>query len=419
MDFVLTKYEIHESGAVQSSDVITDDVIEEIDFDESVGDEVYIECGDIVVETNTEIDMTPSYVGSPKFMFGLKIENNLFNMYTVEEDPDYDEKRGVYTYRLRPVLLHFINFLKTQSISYSSSPSDFNYNLETCYGELQMATILTSTGNYSDVNVYVHLLGELLSNCAGRQSSNNHFRVDTVTHDIPGAGEQNTPGLWKYVSKDITESEDVALDYNLGSLYWINIFEMALFSRNAFLKVVPKIEDKGSGDCLYLDIALVPRCSPGTSGAFTDSQATWLERKKKPKKYRIDGVKIDCSNYNYTQGDSDGETIVSRSISVSDPDILESDATDKIYFVDVDYQGGTDDYTQGEAYFRTDIISDNYSDMINAVDGYEGELLLELSTGAVLRVLDKLSFGSTTYVQIHKLSGDKSGICKVECMEIT
>lgn len=399
------------NGGVNLGDWIDDAIIREVNFEETVGDEKFLQSGNLELVTTEELS---GVISIPTYWvwFAVYIDSILYNVYyggygtTHPEFVEYDEKTGFYKYNLQPIQGLVYAAAKENYINESSG---WGSGIDSsCYAQFESITAKDGSGGSATVDdAYAFLVAGLLDALSG--IAYDGFEFDTISHDIMPA--ENNGAVFLVRGLGLESATDLAENYfeNYGFTYH-DLFRLVALGTNSFIRVVPEID----GGFLKISLSFVTKSSQSSYSAI--SGETWTERKVIPGKFKVDGVVLSGTNFTYGNGDITGNDVIEADLPVSDIDVAEEDYITTLYMFTATYNEVTG-YAQDENYFIADNLDDYYDDLVEQLDGYEGKLLLKYNDGTdkLLKVLDQLNFNSTVYIQLSRISFTSlSGICSIE-----
>lgn len=372
---------------------------------ETVGDERFLESGDLSFQL---IDPLPFVAASGRKWVAVYWDGTLYNVYRAIQDYEkLDEKRNIYkASRLESIQSTFFNDLKTTRIHKTiPSAEDWSFNLTAA--KVVIAQIRTNNELAPSyiTDRWAFSIGNMLSNMVGK-SDNSAYEINSLSHPLPLKNQNVLPILFRGQSKDSGESEGTAVSFTFDKMDWIEVFKIALYSYNCYLRVTPLI----SGGKLKIDIDMLSKKQTDTSGA---TPVTWLERERINRQYRIDGVRISGGNFEFTQGGG-GDYVFSQSVPVSDPEAQIGGTDETLYWAAGDYVSASGKYdildasNQNTGFYETGAIEPNYSGMITQNDGLTGQILFSGQ-----KPLDKIQSGSDV-IQLTHVQTNRFGVAKVK-----
>jgi len=404
------------SGGIEN---ISNQVINRLSFDQTVGDEFFIKSSDMILETVgvlPQIDRIP--VGNN--WIAVYVNDLLFNVYQHPGQSnyvEYNKKTGVYKYRLYAMQKVFYDHLKSTIIEYSTDSHEWNHDIPASFVTIDSITVHNGSGTpFSTLDRAGFSLGDLLGSLVSADNDYG-YKINSMTVPMPTKNDNDLPIIWRGLSVDIGDTDENIINLNfyengvdIFHTRWFEIFQLAVFGWNAFIKVQPVF----ANDDLAINIDIVPKGNADLGTPVEDVK--WIERTRVPKKYQLDGIQLSGENFEYTQGDLDGANVFSRSIEISDYDQPIDDHDLKLYWAAGDYNAGSGKYELTAPYFTAGLVSLAYDNMISAGNGFEGKVLLIYEDGGVeqvLQVLDQIVIGAET-MQINTIRGDASGRASIE-----
>lgn len=392
-------------------------IMSDFSFEETVGDEFYIKAGDLSLSMLEPLPFVTS-AGTHNWL-AVYWNGVLYNVYHIgsyliydKSFEEKDDKKNLYKTRLPSIQNFFFKNIRDFSVNYQVISEGWSYNLSNAkvvISELRIdeapATKLDDRWGFS--------LGDMLANIDLKTNSFG-YRINGYSIPLPMKNEDNLPILFRGRSLDSSDTEANAVHYTFEDydVKWKDIFETALYARNAFLKITPAFS---SGDT-QLDVRfdIIPKVSAGSQTAI---EVEWRERKKTLYKYQIKGVKIDGSNFEYTQGNIFGDNIFSRSLPIGNPPQQISASDENLYLAEGDYNSGSGEYEildsgwpagNNVGWWKEANIESYYEDMISAGHGYDGEVTFDGE-----KPLDQTLIGSER-IQFTSVRFNKRRIANVE-----
>lgn len=408
----------YETAGVNNSQNINS-IINKFNIEETVGDEFFIRSGEIALNSRSLLPFnnTPSQWN----WLALYYNDILYNVYLVghlEEDyryTDFDVTSNLYSLRLKPIQQVFYEHLKKTIIIRNATSGFWSYNL----GAAKVVIDAIREDNQSAptfiLNRWGFSLGDMLATLVSTGIMTNQFGYYIsdfqLPDDLPLKDADNLPILFRGQSLDEGASASFAIleTFENPGTVWLDIFKIALFAFNSFLKIVPKIIDNK----LSIEFHMVPRVDITGTG----SEKKWIKRKKIRYKYKIDGVRISGTNFEYTQGNWDGNNAYDKSAPIADPDTTIAFGDERLYWAAGDFLSGTGEYDILEndfnvGYFSTGLVQPYYDNILTDGDGYEGSIIF-----AGEGVLDKIEIGSDI-IQLNRITIDDEGIASIEGIKI-
>jgi hypothetical protein len=118
--YTLKSFDTSPTSDISNLTTLTDIDIEDIRFEQTVGEKMWLESGELTIETYTQI--------SSADWIALYINNILAEVFDFRQ-VKYDEKRGKYTYNLFPIQKTFMDDLADTLIDYSADTEDWAYDI--------------------------------------------------------------------------------------------------------------------------------------------------------------------------------------------------------------------------------------------------------------------------------------------------
>ena len=401
----------------ETKDKTSDAILEDINFEELLGDDLYARFGDLRISSYASDFASINIVVGGRKYFILYINDNVFNIYHAVSYYKKDEKRGLYQFRCPPAAGVFFEDLKSLSVETNPSENDWSYAVLKAHARTGLLTVHDKDNNPHSDNgagdVYSYLLGEILSGLQGKQGYG--YRIGNVTHQIPMRGS-DAPIIWKGTSLNYdSTTEAQALDNIMVSLSWGDIFKMAMYAQDAYLFVKARIDGTAPDEYLMFDIWLIPKTNNISSSPLDESTVTWKERYHIQDGSWVSEVIITCNNYIYSLG-SNGEKNIDRNLSVSDPDLPQEDYDQKYYLAWATWDGTKYNYVK--RYIHSDYIDPFYINLINGKNRWKGELLFDYDNHSkLIQLNNQLSFDGHI-IQLVRLTGQSNSNAKIEGIEI-
>jgi hypothetical protein len=393
-----------DSDGLISEQIPVEVIKQSISIEVTVGDEQFLKSGDITLTTRE-----PFTISNPpaRDFLAAYWNGSLQGIYHIDRPYlNYDEKSRLYKHRLIAIQNLFFDDLQDTNIVYSADSADWSYELSNA--KIIIKEIFTVNPLINAEDVWGFSLGDMILNMAGKSNGKGYQLIDLSTPLRYIAGETTVPALFRDISLDESETEETAVDFTFGDhdIPWMDVFKMALYAYNCYLRATPIIE---SG-ILGLDIELIPK----KFSEMDSKNVTWLERQRIHNKYRIDGVVINGDNFKFTYENFNSKFVFDKSLEISDPaDFIDSIDPSILYWTMADHDpvNGWEigSIVFGNRAFSTfGDIEDAYDDIISSNDGFTGSILYDNEV-----VLDELLAGSET-VKLNRLSINEEGVAKVE-----
>jgi hypothetical protein len=411
-------FRTEDDGEIISEEFIDDSIIQGTDFDETVGDEFWIKSSDLNIETIGILPFTGS-LPPKKHWIAVYINDMLFNVYQHPELKylSYDKKNNRFKYRLYAIQKIFYDHLDSTVLQYSNTATDWNYNLPSAILAIKEISVKDESGTpLSILNRAGFSFGDMLISLINKHNEYGYV-IDGVTHPVLYYPSDDLPILFRGLSKDISESAETKINFTFyedgGDIFhvtWMDIFKLAIFGFNAFLKVQPRIEN----DYLSISIFLIPKINADLDG-FATTKVQWIERRQVMEKYKLDGISLNGKNFNYSQGDDRGNVLV-RSVKVADYDQPIAGEDKTLYWAAGDFDSGVSKYDLVNPYFASGLVNPYYEDMITSGNGWEGKAFINYfigSTENLLSTLTQVKIGDET-VQINTMRFGADGVADVE-----
>lgn len=419
ISFKLKAVNTADTGEIVEVQDISAQVFNRLTIDETVGDEFFIKSSDIILEilgVLPQINRLP--VGNN--WIAVYVNDLLFNVYQHPGPAnyvEYNQKNGVYKYRLYAIQKVFYDHLKSTILQYSTDAHAWNYDLADAILTIDEISVENDTGTPVTTSDRAGFsLGDML-NVLVTHDNYYGYKINSMTTPIPTTNDNDLPIIWRGLSIDVGDTNENKINLNfyengadIFHTTWMDILKLAIFGWNAFVRVRPTF----ANDDLSIDVSLIPKANADLATPIENVQ--WLERTRVPKKYQLDGIQLSGENFEYTQGEVEGANVFSRSIEISDYDEPIANHSLKLYWAAGDYNGGTGKYELTAPYFASGLVEINYDNIISLGNGFEGKAMLIYEDGGaeqVLQVLDQILIGEET-IQLNTMRADASGKASIE-----
>lgn len=422
MIFTLKKFGTNTAGVVTHALAeVTDVKQEDIRFEQTVGDEMWVESGDLIVKTYTAGIFTINAFPQPHITWvALYINEKLADVYRNRILESYDEKTGLYEYRLSPIQKIFFDDLKKTLVRYSVDTNSWNYNIGNSDLIIKEITLQTGGTPINILNVYGFSLVDLVNSHLG-QHNDYGYSIGSITQFGPVLTSDNLPILFRgnSVTSGLPLSE--AIDktfYEDGDeqfhVTWFDLYQLAIFGWNAFVWVRPVFVTAYGSDYLNIYVRIIPRINQAPSGPIDD--IVWAERKIVYGKHRIDGVKLSGINFTYEQGAVDGNNVFIRDVAIADYNKNEPYASTTLYWAAGNYDSGMGKYDLTSPYFASGLVENYYAYMISDGDGVEGKCEIIYNDGSekLLKALDHVTIGDKTMQVTRIRQRGNSALAEIE-----
>ena len=207
MDWQIKKLVTSDDGSVDDEGLFYP--FSDISINETVGDELYIESGDLVLKRAGAI--TPS-LGDHEWI-SVYIDSVMVGVYRYDEDAyEKDEKRGLYIYRFKSIQKHFLEKMHDIAMTYSAVSNEINYALNGTLIDIFVINVLDGDGvAHNFVGRFGFSIGDILDNLSGLDNSLG-FVIDDVTHPLEVAGSPYViPVLWRGRGHHDTQTESIVI----------------------------------------------------------------------------------------------------------------------------------------------------------------------------------------------------------------
>lgn len=389
-------------------------IVGEFTIEETLGDELYVQAGDISIKHREPLTYITDPVSGPYYWLAMYWNSNVVGVYRIDKpyDKKDDKRDNKYETRLLSIQKAFFDALKAEVVDFSTNANDWNYNLHQAAVEVPQISMRNGEGTQiTAFNQICYSLGDMITRLQGDESQ--YWKIGTVTFDdAPTIGEDNCPLLYRAGDDGGgTYNEYYALRYAFADydFTWDNLFKLAMYGWNAFVVCTPVVDTH-----IRINIDIVPKTNitPGSVGTVV-----WKERTHEPEKYRLDGVKFG-SKYTNANGDKNfefryGETggnILEREIDAANPGSPQYSVNDILYWLNGEWDGSDYGFTSDQGYFDSGQVEPYYTPMlgIGKGDGYSGEIVYDGE-----RAGDYVYAGSDV-IQITRLSIKKTGLASID-----
>lgn len=391
-------------------------IIRNFTFDETVGDEMIIKSGDLSLTMDAPLPFDEDYYN----WIAAYWNGELFNVYYLGFATynysflEYNHKDKFYKTRIEPIQKLFYEHLSDTLVQSEITTRKWGYGLNNSMVIIDQIRIDNIAAPSFILNRWGYSLGDMLINLksSGTKTNERGYYISdyTMPTDIKFKNNDDLPLLFRGLSDDSGVSYLTAINntFKNHNVYWMDIFKIALLAFNCYLKVTPAII---SGK-LAVEFHLIPKIYISGSG----TAAEWTERKKETAKYRVDGLILRGTNFEFTQGNFKSSNRIEKDIGVGDPEAQIGVDDTNLYWAAGDYLSGSGKYDildaseQNEGYFELGLVQPYYQDMIDIGDGYNGEI--RYNGEAVLSLIALAETGET--IMVNQLSINDNGFAKVE-----
>lgn len=408
MPFELKTFKTLSDGS-GTSPVAAGDILYGISIEETVGDENFIKAGDLEIQTISLIayDSNPAW----RNWIALYLNDTLLNIYLNENVYSMNETpTKIYSYRLKPIQMVFYNDLSGQVMFDDSANTNmWNSVIEDAAMNIYQITI---DNHQSALHRYGFSVGDLLSSLSGKDN-NLGYTLDSISHPLPTVSDSDDEILYLFrgLSIDNYNPEPIsdAIEWTFENsnyetsvpsqewkIYWMDIFQIAAFAFNAFIKVTPNLTLSPSTE-LGIDIEITPKIEVSPTSPETK---TWLSNRIYERgRYQIDQVILSGINFRHVLSKNGGGKKYEKTLNIADYEIagITAETVDvTLYWGKGEYDGTEVNdlvtYLQGEPYFKSGLVQPYYADMLTDGHGYEGEILYNGE-----KVLDEVLIDSTVF----------------------
>jgi len=420
MSFLFTYFKTGLASASISGEVEITDIIKKATFEETVGDEFVIKSGDLSIESYEALP--GDFAGDYYNWLAVYWDGTLFNVYYIGYTENialesYNEKTGLYKYRLISIQQRFYDDCESIIITQWDDPYVFFWGHELGQNSGIVIEDIRCAFGVGAANRWGFSLGDMLANIKGSSSKHGFLGYYCSDYSIPGElvlkDNDNLPIIFRGRSLDESETALAAVysTFTEQNITWMDLFKIALYTFNCFLKVNPVIISNN----LSIEFHIIPKIDSGSGSA-----ADWIERELIYRKYKVGRIQLTLENKEFNYGNLYSNDAIEKGIDISDPNEEIAADNDTLYFAAGLYNESTDDYDiRGEGvdplnvgFINDDNFEEYYSPMITEGDGYSGRIRFNNE-----KPLDKISFDSTV-IQLLRLSIDEAGFAAIEGIKI-
>lgn len=405
------------SGAIVNQVAVTD-IVNNFSLEKSLGNQFYIESGDIDLELYSPLPITSSL--SENNWLAVYFSGELYEVFRVgltgtEGLRDYqkkDVKRGKYKVRLQSVQNWILSELKKKLITYSAVSEDFNSAAQAAIYTLSSTKVYDGGGSpITNTNTKGFSLTYLLYSLVGK-SNNMGLIVNSLEIPLALTGD-DLPilHLGTGIASSATDEETVTRTFTEKGIYFIDIFKWVAELSNSFIKISPIF----ATGVLKVDFFIEPRKD---LTAYPDPPGLeWIEIEKEKFKYRLAGVKLEGKNFVFEQGDINGEDVLSRSFVFADPSEAQSDPLEQLFLSVGDTTAAftvsvLDGSSEPRPYLSSGLVEPYYTEVIDSGHGYAGKAEFDGVNSIDLGKV-RLAAGLDA-IKILKIIVDKRKIAKIE-----
>jgi hypothetical protein len=372
------------SGRIISS-VNTIDLLGNFAIKQTLGDENCIKSGEIEFSHRNP---WPETSGQWLLIYW---DGELLDAYKISAPYTEKNLKGPYKYssQLQSVQGYFFDSLKAELVNYMDEGTGYEelgYSLSHGLSEgaaqlnIQEIAIRYGTGAYGSALDRVGFsLGDMITSLVG--NGNKYFKILEINFDhCPMKWEDHIPILFRGESRDYviaTDAEKIAWTFFDYGVSWLDIFKLAIYGFNSFLRVQPIIVDN------YFVVAVDFLPKIGIT-SYTPIKPQWKNCKRKLYEYMLDGVHLystinDVDNdpsFDYVQGDLDGSNVLERGVDVADKDAAIAISSEVLYWADARIYGPITPPDCGIAngYFNSGLVEPWYDKMVTDGHGYSGTI---------------------------------------------
>jgi|GEM_PF-6477317 len=398
---------------ISETDVL--DIENDFKIEKTVGDQMWIKSGDITINTRKALANTPFT------WLAAILDGKVFDIYTVENIYDeFDEKFGKYKIRLLSIQKQFFDDINATVMAYSATADDWGNSAASTnliideiryVDEFGVPTVAQGRHGFS--------LGDILQSISG--SNSNGYSVQSVSFPGPTMNQNNVPVIYRGISQSVflqgspTAIEAFDLTFKDHNSTWMDMFKLAIFGFNSFVRANPSIFKSGVDDFVGLSVSIVPRVnvSPGTT-----KSPRWLKRKVSRGKFQLDGVHIKSSindingnpSFEFKQGDIDGNEVFKRDADIGDPSSSIKSGDTTLYWSDGTYNATSGKYeildvsSNPLPYFASGLVEPFYAGLLTSGDAIEGTVIYEDED-----ILDHIAIGADI-IQLNKITKGRQGL---------
>lgn len=288
MDWVLIKVLTTDTGSINTfgANMWTYNRGEEITIDETLGDDIYIMAGDLVLKRAAILTVS---AGGYHEWLAVYIDNttanDLVGVFEFDVNAyEYDEKSGFYTYRLKSIQRYIWEQFTNIDITYDATTGALNTALNGVTEDLYSLSVIDGDGlAHSSVGRYCFPIGNILDNFDGLYEDLG-LQFDNITHPITQFGASNDVAvLWRGRGHQETQSEadvirstfdyEVFYEFTVSGVTTSPIAYSSIYTNNSSTFEIIEINlSSGSGTLRARRISGTN--SPTTTGTLTKSSGT-------------------------------------------------------------------------------------------------------------------------------------------------
>lgn len=409
-------------GNILTTTTGIDNILDGFVLEQNAGDERIILSGDLLLKHRELLDYTWS-LSTRKAWFLVYYNSVLYDVFELLDfdevvEEKYDLNTRIFESRLPSISGIFYKNIKQKLLEYEATSTRFNYALQQGIVSIDDVRILNSTGaQLTKLDVYGFSLGDVLANLAGKDNQDGFVIRNVTLNNIPSIGDDDLPILFRgdgytigitslqdAINNTFYQNEDTD---ELYKLTWGDLFKLAIYGWNCFIKTTPVIES----NTLKLDIEFVSKVKLDTSGASTK---IWSKLRRNQRQYKLDGVILEGSNFTFVKREQEGN-VTKFEIPIANPDQLIDANKKELYWVAGDAVGALngsyqrynvlDVSSQNRPYADESLIDQYYTEFFTNGDTYEGELLFGGE-----KLFDKITvpyYAGTETMQINKIEVEK------------
>ena len=372
------------SYGVKSVETDVTDILGGFTIRQTLGDEFFIKSSEIQFSHRAAFSL-----GGGHNWLAFYFNDALIDVFYLEAGYTEMNVRQPYSYRsrLKSIQGIFYDNIAEKLIAYSEDAHNWNSyipNAELVIEEINLVIAGQPPGTWALRAGYS--LGDLLTSM---HQGTDFYYVDAVSFgECPAMTEDDLPVIYRGASLlalYTSSQQKLYWTFEQFGVTWFDIFKLAIFGWNAFVRVKPKILDVGGTDHLAMDVQIVPK---DALASYSPTTPQWLDAKYIPKKYFLDAIHLSSAitdddgdpSFEYLQGNLKSKNIFEKEIEIADPDAALTGAYEEVlYWSAGDYDPVTERYDILDAgdnrpYFASGLVEPWYAGMITSGNGYTGKI---------------------------------------------
>lgn len=382
MSWTVKKFFTNSYG-IKSIETDVTDILGGFTLRQTLGDEFFIKSSEIEFSHRTAFSL-----GGGHNWLAFYFNDALIDVFYLEAGYTERNVKQPYLYRsrLKSIQGIFYDNIAEKLIAYSEDAHNWNSYIpdaELVIDGIKLTPPALPPGLYSNRAGYS--LGDLL---AAMHQGTDFYYVDAVSFgECPAMTEDDLPVIYRGQSVPASDTSQQKTDWTFEDfgVTWLDLFKLAIFGWNAFVRVRPKILDVSGTDHLAVDVQIVPK---DALASYSPTTPQWLDAKYIPKKYFLDAIHLSSSitdedgtpSFEYLQGDLKSKNILEKEITIADPDSPMLSYDEVLYWSAGDYDPVTEKYDildgsdNNKPYFGSGLVEPWYAGMITSGNGYTGKI---------------------------------------------